>query len=327
MKSTCRASSRDKLVSSVKFRIPTGCDGLDTVLGGGLPSGRVFELYGDFSDGKTTLSESIIVQCQHLGGVSLLLLTEPTVDLDRLSLQGCDLDSLLISEPSCLEDGFDEIISFLKTKDASKELRGVPGLIVWDTLPSAPLRTEIEGKKWGEGMMAKPRLIRKGLSILAHPLAKHHTSLLALSQTIASPTPYTPVSTSGGGGLKFWSSLRLHIKRRRRCDDIDGKPDGILSSVKISKSKVHDCLVARDAFVYIGHTRGIDNDLSSYYQLEGAAYKYNRGWVYLTIGGEELATFRWRDFKKTLDADESLRKRIKEEVVRVLSLAEPSGVE
>lgn len=310
------AAQPEKIVSEIKQRIPTGTDTLDALLGGGLPCGRVYELYGDQSEGKSSICEKLLISCQKAGGMAGVILSEPAISLPRLERQGCVMGELLITEPDTLEQGFEELIRILKRKMADDTLRPLPGLFIWDTLPSAPLKSDLEDSNpFASGMMAKPRMIRRGLETVGMLLARSQTSLIGVSQTIQSPKPYTPVQTGGGGGLKFWSSARFHVRRKQFVADRNEVPHGILVNVRITKNKIEGCLVQRDAPIYIRHKSGVDNDLSSFYFLQEDVFEFRKKRHYLNMPGrKEPVVFKWDDYKKVLKDNPDIRKFLRMKV-------------
>lgn len=283
-------SQPNKIHSTIKKRVSTGSHAVDILLGGddkvgrGVPVGRILDVFGDPSEGKSTLAESIIVQFQKAGGMGVLFLAEPAIDLGRLEKEGCNIDELVIVEPPCLEDGLEQLQFFLMNKEKDPEICNLPCVIVYDTLAHAPLKSQITtGVFKGDGLQAKPRYIRKGLETISLMLARSSTTLIAVSQAIANFTPYAPPSTSGGSGVSYWSSARLYIKRRSYIQS-GGKPDGIVTNVRIQKSKIDGCLVQRKLPIYIRHTTGIDPVWSLFYALEKSGiFPVKKGWFNIEL--------------------------------------------
>lgn len=205
----------------VKLWIPSGINLIDLPLGGGLPCGRVVEIFSeDESEGKTTIALHFMAQLQRFargGGLGLWLEQETALDKDRAAEGlGVDTASLFMDGPHSVEDGFIRIWKWLDETCAVDEFKAQPKLIVWDTIAAAPPRAEAAGQMYADGMTSKPRAISAALRGLVQRLYKANATLLMLNQSytnIRSKLPFPVYEQPGGKGLKFYSSIRLRLKR------------------------------------------------------------------------------------------------------------------
>lgn len=213
----------------VKSWIPSGINLLDYVLGGGLPVGRVCELFSESeSEGKSTLALHFAAQCQARGGAILWFEQETALDKERARRMGVDTDSLVITCPHSVEDGFLVLQEWVRAVSNDKAFQGAPLLIVWDTIAAAPTRAEHGDNPFASGMTAKPRIISQALRPAVQYLYKANATLLLVNQSytqINSKLPFPVYEQPGGKGIKFYSSLRFRVKRK-----------GYLSEAKTVKS-------------------------------------------------------------------------------------------
>lgn len=210
--------AHDHTPGQVKMWIPSGIALLDYALGGGLPCGRVIELFSEQeSEGKTTLGLHFMAQLQRRGGAGLWLEQETAMDKDRAQRGlGVDTDSLLITCPHSVEDGFIIIRSWIEQMAEEPDYKGKPLLIVWDTIAAAPTRASQAGDMFAGGMAEKPRVIAEALRSMVQFLYKNNATLLMLNQSytnISARLPFPVYEQPGGKGLKFYSSVRVKVKK------------------------------------------------------------------------------------------------------------------
>ncbi len=224
-----------KLGQSVKAdvpAIPTGALSLDIALGiGGLPRGRVVEIYGPEASGKTTLTLSIIAQAQKMGGQAAFIDAEHAFDSTYAKTVGINLDDLLISQPDTGEQAL-EIVSTLVKSNAVD-------VIVIDSVAALTPRAEIEGEMGQSHMGLQARLMSQALRKLASSINKSKTCVIFINQIRMKLGVMfgNPETTPGGQALKFYSSVRLDLRRRaalKKGDEIIG----IHVKVKAVKNKV-----------------------------------------------------------------------------------------
>ena len=212
--------------------IPTGALALDLALGiGGVPRGRVIEVYGPEASGKTTLAQHIVAECQKRGGIAAFVDAEHALDPEYARALGVNVDELLISQPDTGEQAL-EIAEELVRSSAVD-------VVVIDSVAALVPKAEIEGAMEDQQMGLQARLMSKALRKLTGIVGKTNTTVIftnQLRQKIG--VMYgNPETTTGGNALKYYSSVRLDI---RRCDSIkkDDKDIGNRVRVKVVKNKV-----------------------------------------------------------------------------------------
>ncbi|MBL7069273.1 MAG: recombinase RecA [Candidatus Omnitrophica bacterium] len=212
--------------------IPTGALSLDLALGvGGLPRGRVVEIYGPEASGKTTLTLSVIAQAQKAGGQAAFIDAEHAFDSSYAKIIGVDLDNLLISQPDTGEQAL-EIASTLVKSNAVD-------IIVIDSVAALTPRAEIEGEMGQSHMGLQARLMSQALRKLASFISKSRTSVVFINQLRMKIGIMfgNPETTPGGQALKFYSSVRLDLRRIASIKKGD-EVTGIHVRAKVVKNKV-----------------------------------------------------------------------------------------
>ena len=212
--------------------ISTGSLGLDIALGiGGLPKGRVIEIYGPESSGKTTLTLQAIAQCQKQGGTAAFVDAEHALDPVYAEALGVDLDSLLVSQPDTGEQAL-EICDMLVRS-------GAVDLVVIDSVAALTPKAEIEGDMGDSHMGLQARLMSQALRKLTGNIKKTNCMVIFINQIRMKIGVMfgSPETTTGGNALKFYSSVRLDIRRIgavKQGDEIVGNE----TRVKVVKNKV-----------------------------------------------------------------------------------------
>ena len=212
--------------------IPTGSLALDAALGiGGVPRGRIVEIYGPESSGKTTLSLEILAEAQAMGGVVAFIDAEHALDPGYAARIGVDIDEVLISQPDTGEQAL-EICDMLVRS-------GAIDVVVVDSVAALVPRAEIEGEIGETTVGAQARLMSQALRKLAGSLAKSNTTCIFINQLREKIGVMfgNPETTPGGRALKFFASVRMDI---RRIDSIkqNGEVVGNRVRVKVVKNKV-----------------------------------------------------------------------------------------
>lgn len=212
--------------------IPTGALSLDVALGiGGIPRGRITEIYGPESSGKTTLCLHIISEAQKLGGLAAFIDAEHALDVNYAKRLGVDTMNLLISQPDFGEQAL-EITDTLVRSNALD-------IIVIDSVAALVPRAEIEGEMGDAVMAMQARLMSQALRKLTAAISKSKTSVIFINQLRSKIGVMfgSPETTTGGNALKFYSSVRLDIRRVAAIKD-GNDVVGNRTKVKIVKSKV-----------------------------------------------------------------------------------------
>ncbi len=212
--------------------IPSGALPLDAALGiGGIPRGRVTEIYGPESSGKTTLTLHIIAEAQKMGGVAAFIDAEHALDVGYARKLGVKTDDLLVSQPDTGEQAL-EITEMLVRS-------GAIDIIVVDSVAALVPRAEIEGEMGDSHMGLQARLMSQALRKLTGAVSKTKTSLIFINQIRMKIGVMfgNPETTTGGNALKFYSSIRLDIRRIGTLKDGD-KAIGSRVRVKVVKNKM-----------------------------------------------------------------------------------------
>jgi recombination protein RecA len=212
--------------------ISTGSIGLDIALGvGGLPRGRVIEIYGPESSGKTTIATHVIAEAQKKGGICAIIDAEHAFDSAYAQKLGVDIDNLLISQPDYGEQGL-EIADRLI-------LSGALDVVVIDSVAALVPKGELEGEMGDSKMGLQARLMSQALRKLTATISKTNTVCIFINQLREKIGVMfgNPETTTGGNALKFYSSVRLDIRRISQIKDGD-EAIGNRVKVKVVKNKV-----------------------------------------------------------------------------------------
>ncbi len=221
----------DKPAVSVET-IPTGALALDVALGvGGIPRGRIIEIYGPESSGKTTLAQHIVAECQKRGGIAAFVDAEHALDPEYARNLGVNIDELLISQPDTGEQALDITEELVRS--------GAVDVIVVDSVAALVPKAEIEGSMEDQQMGLQARLMSKALRKLTGIIGKTNTTVIFINQLRQKiGVMYgNPETTTGGNALKYYASVRLEIKRVEGLKG-DGEDIGNHVRVRILKNKV-----------------------------------------------------------------------------------------
>lgn len=210
---------------------PTGSISLDIALGGGVPKGRIIEIYGPESSGKTTLSYHVIAESQQRGGMAAFIDAEHALDPEYAKNIGVDIDKLLISQPDTGEQAL-EIAETLVRSNAID-------VLVIDSVAALVPRAEIEGEMGDSHMGLQARLMSQALRKLTGAISKSQTTVIFINQIRMKIGVMfgNPETTAGGQALKFYSSVRMDIRRTEQIKDGENVI-GNHVRVKIVKNKV-----------------------------------------------------------------------------------------
>ena len=212
--------------------IPTGSLALDIALGvGGIPRGRIIEIYGPESSGKTTLAQHIVAECQKKGGIAAFVDAEHALDPEYARNLGVNIDELLISQPDTGEQALDITEELVRS--------GAVDIIVVDSVAALVPKAEIEGSMEDQQMGLQARLMSKALRKLTGIIGKTNTTVIFINQLRQKiGVMYgNPETTTGGNALKYYASVRMEIKRVEGLKG-DGEEVGNHVRVRILKNKV-----------------------------------------------------------------------------------------
>ena len=218
--------------SEVEF-ISTGSIGLDYALGvGGYPKGRVIEIYGPESSGKTTLTLHAIAECQKAGGIAAFIDAEHAFDRFYAQNLGVNINDLIISQPDHGEQALEITDNLIRS--------GAVDIIVIDSVAALTPKSEIEGEMGDSKMGLHARLMSQALRKLTSTISKTNCTVFFINQLREKIGIMfgNPETTTGGNALKFYASVRLDIRRSTQLKDSTGNAMGNKTRVKVVKNKV-----------------------------------------------------------------------------------------
>ena len=213
--------------------ISTGSIGLDFALGvGGYPRGRVVEIYGPESSGKTTLTLHAIAECQKAGGIAAFIDAEHAFDRFYAQNLGVNIDDLIISQPDHGEQALEIADNLIRS--------GAIDIIVIDSVAALTPKSEIEGEMGDSKMGLHARLMSQALRKLTSTISKTNCTVFFINQLREKIGVMfgNPETTTGGNALKFYASVRLDIRRSTQLKDSSGNAQGNKTRVKVVKNKV-----------------------------------------------------------------------------------------
>ena len=212
---------------------PSGSLGLDIALGvGGYPKGRVIEVYGPESSGKTTLTLHALAECQKKGGIAAFIDAEHAFDRFYAENLGVDIENLIISQPDNGEQALEITDNLIRS--------GAIDMVIIDSVAALTPRSEIEGEMGDSKMGLHARLMSQALRKLTASISKTNCTVFFINQLREKIGVMfgNPETTTGGNALKFYASIRIDIRRSTQIKNSDGGVVGNRTRVKIVKNKV-----------------------------------------------------------------------------------------
>jgi recombination protein RecA len=308
-----RLGSRDVLVPvSV---IPSGCLSIDAALGvGGFPRGRVIEIYGPESGGKTTLTLHVIAEAQKLGGQAAFIDAEHALDPVYARKLGVDVDNLLVSQP----DNGEQALEIAETLIRS----GGVDIVVVDSVAALVPKAELEGDMGDPQMGLQARLMSQALRKLTGIVSKSRTCLIFINQIREKIGVMfgNPETTTGGRALKFYASMRVDIRRIQAIKEGD-KVVGSRTRAKVVKNKV--AAPFREAEFDIVYGEGIsrEGDLIDLGVDKGLVEKTG---TWLSFGGERMGQGR-ENARIFLKENKDIREKLENALRKKLEIAHPGN--
>ena len=296
--------------------VSTGSISIDYALGiGGLPRGRVIEIFGPESSGKTTLALQVIAEAQRGGGMAAFVDAEHALDAQYAQKLGVDLDNLLVSQPDHGEQAL-EIVEVLVRSNSVD-------VVVVDSVAALVPKAEIEGEMGEAQMGLQARLMSQALRKLTGVVSKSKTILIFINQLREKIGVMfgNPETTTGGRALKFYSSVRIDIRRIASIKDGDQVIGG-RTRVKIVKNKVAPPFREAEFDVMYGEGISREGDLIDL-AVEKRIVEKSGAWF--AYGGERLGQGR-ENAKQFLKENPDVRRTIEERVRRELGLVREAEV-
>ena len=277
--------------------IPSGALTLDLALGGGLPKGRVIEIYGPESSGKTTVALHAIAEVQRSGGVAAFVDAEHALDPAYAAVLGVDIENLLVSQPDNGESALEIVDQLVRSAAVD--------IVVVDSVAALVPRAEIEGEMGDSHMGLQARLMSQALRKITGNIGKSGCTVVFLNQLRQKigVTYGNPETTTGGNALKFYASVRLDIRRIQTLKK-GNEEFGIRAKVKIAKNKVAPPFRIAEFDIIFGKgisTLGCLVDLAEQTGVitrKGAWYSYN---------GDNIAQGRDNSIKYLEDNSELIK--------------------
>jgi recombination protein RecA len=225
-----------RLGSNTKMKVETlstGSLAIDLALGvGGLPKGRIVEIYGPESSGKTTFCLSVIAEAQRQGGLAAFIDVEHALDPKYAKVVGVNLDDLLVSQPDSGEDALNIMETLIRSNSID--------IIVLDSVAALITKAELDGQMGDMTMGSQARLMSQAMRRLTSVVSKTNCVCIFTNQIREKIGVMfgNPETTSGGRALKFFSSIRIDIRRKDQLKTPDGKVIGNRTKIKVVKNKV-----------------------------------------------------------------------------------------
>lgn len=288
--------------------ISTGSISLDNALGvGGIPRGRVVEIFGPESSGKTTLALHIIAEAQKTGGNAAFIDAEHAMDAQYTRKLGVDLDNLLISQPDTGEQALEITETLVRS--------GALDVVVIDSVAALVPRAEIEGDMGDPQMGLQARLMSQALRKLTGTISKSKTSVIFINQIRMKIGVMfgNPETTTGGNALKFYSSVRLDIRRIATIKDA-GEVKGARTRVRVVKNKVAPPFKDAEFDLIYGEGISVVGDLLDVAAAKGIVEKsgtwYSYGDLRIGQGRENAKKFMLDNAEMMAEIDKKVREEL-----------------
>jgi recombination protein RecA len=294
--------------------ISTNCLSLDAAIGvGGFPRGRIVEIYGPESSGKTTLALQVVASAQRLGGVAAYIDAEHAMDPEYAEKLGCDIDELLISQPDSGEQALEIAETLVRSNSVD--------VIVIDSVAALVPRAELDGEMGDSHMGLQARLMSQALRKMTSIISNSNTCFIFINQLRDKIGVMfgSPETTTGGKALKFYASVRLDIRRIGAIKEAD-RVVGNRTKVKVVKNKVAPPFREVEFDIMYGEGISREGDLLD------LAVNYNvvdKSGAWFSYTGERLGQGR-ENVKTMLKENKEMYERIEHDVKVKLGLIQAS---
>ena len=290
--------------------IPTGSLSLDIALGiGGIPKGRVIEIFGPESSGKTTLTLQIVAQAQKRGGIAAFIDAEHALDLQYAKKIGVNVDELVVSQPGTGEEALEIADSLVRS--------GSIDVLVIDSVAALVPKAEIEGEMGDSHMGLQARLMSQALRKLTSAIARSNTSVIFINQIRMKIGVMfgSPETTTGGNALKFYASVRIDIRRTgsiKKGDEVVGSR----TKARIVKNKVAPPFKEAEFDIVYDSGISLEGDIVDIGSENGIIEKSG---TWFSYGKERLGQGR-EAAKETLKNNPALRDEIHSKILEKFNL-------
>lgn len=292
--------------------IPTGCFSLDLALGvGGIPRGRVIEIFGPEMSGKTTVALHIIAEAQKRGGIAAFVDAEHALDPEYAKKIGVKIDDLLISQPSCGEEALEIVETLVRSNGVD--------IIVIDSVAALTPKKEIEGEMGDAQMGLQARLLSQACRKLTSVVSKTKTAVIFINQIRMKIGVYfgSPETTTGGLALKFYSSVRIEVRRLAQIKKGDEVIGGKVKA-KIVKNKVAPPFKICEFEIMYDEGISWAGDLLNLGAKYGLVTKKGNTLFY----DKEKLGVGWENAKRGLRENKKMAQELKKEILKAIKQKE-----
>lgn len=270
--------------------LSTGCLALDAIMGGGIPLGRLVEIYGASSSGKSLIAAQIVAEAQQLGYLTLYIDTEHALSADILNAVGVDLAELIYAEPDTVQETFSLMEAFLTAKPVEK-----PAIIIWDSIAATTEKAEQQADYDSNNVATHARRISMGLRKFNRLVKRNNASAVFVNQIRKKIGVMfgDDTTTFGGNAVEFYSSIRVELSKGQKLRDKSKRVVGINNRALVTKNKVAPPFMSTELPIYFG--LGVDDsEAAMLYMMEYCddvvrqSGKGSAWYTYETAAGEEV---------------------------------------
>lgn len=279
--------------------LSSGCIALDRILGGGFPVGRITEVYGDTSTGKSLIAAQVAALAQEDGHIVMMADSESAVSLPIMEAVGVDIDNLIYSNPDTVEEVFEQFEKVIELK--AKKYPGALLVLIWDSVAATSVEQEMDAD-YGKAFMGRHAgVISQALRKITRQISGNRICVIFLNQTRENIGVMfgDKETTFGGKAIPFHSSVRLRLKLGKKIVlKSKKKIIGIETRGSVVKNKVAEPFHEATLPIYFGH--GIDDPLASLYWLQDNEIVNKGNWMKIELGEKEIK-FQRAGWRKVFD--------------------------